>query len=110
MSKRDIGLYLQDIISSIQKIQKYSRGLSFDEFIKDGKTADAVIRNLEIIGEAACHIPESFQEDCGGIPWRQMKSMRHKVVHEYFGVDLEILWKTIKEDLPELKKKIKKIL
>ena len=71
---------------------------------------DAVVRNLEIIGEAAKHVSKTIRERNKDIPWSEMVSMRNKVTHEYFGVDMEILWKTITEDLPELKKKIKKLI
>lgn len=110
MSKRDNRLYLNDIYLSINKIISYVNGLSFDDFMKDGKTIDAVIRNLEIMGEAAGNVSSDLKSKNPDIPWREMVSMRNKVVHEYFGVDLEILWETIQEDLPQLKKAIKKLL
>lgn len=109
MSKRNIKLYLYDIDEAINKIDKYVKNLSFNNFVKDEKTVDAVIRNLEIIGEAASHVPEEFRSKHPKIPWYEIIGMRNKVVHEYFGVDLEILWKTIKEDIPRLKKGIEKL-
>lgn len=71
---------------------------------------DAVIRNIEIIGEAAAHVPENIQEQYADIPWYQMKDMRNILIHEYFGIDMDVLWRTVQEDLPALKAKIQKIL
>lgn len=109
MSKRESELYLQDILISIQRIEEYTKGLSSKDFEADWKTVDAVVRNLEIIGEAAKNMPEEIIEKYPEIPWNSMVSMRNKVIHEYFGVDVEILWKTIYEDLPLLKEEIGKI-
>lgn len=109
MSKRESELYLQDILISIQRIEEYTKGLSSKDFEVDWKTVDAVVRNLEIIGEAAKNMPEEIIEKYPEIPWSSMISMRNKVIHEYFGVDVEILWKTIYEDLPSLKEEIAKI-
>lgn len=109
MSKRNVPLYLEDIKGSIKRIEGYTKRLSFNSFSKDEKTVDAVIRNLEIIGEAANNIPKEIKVNYPDIPWEKMISMRNKIIHEYFGVDLDILWATIKEDIPELKRKIRKI-
>jgi len=110
MSEKSPRLYLEDILTSISRIEEYTEGLSFENFKKDQKTLDAVVRNLEIIGEAARNIPESFSEKHGKLPWREMVSMRNKVIHEYFGIDISILWQTIKEDLPGLKVQIQELL
>lgn len=107
MPKRDIDLYLEDIKSSIGKIQSYTKDLSFNEFSQDGKTIDAVVRNLEIIGEAVRNIPAEIRIKYPKIPWKEITGTRDKVIHEYFGVDLEILWQTAKEDIPALKKQLK---
>lgn len=109
-SKRDIQLYLDDIDSAIRKILKYVRGLTFEDFVRDELTADAVVRNLEIIGEAANNLPKKFREKHKEIPWSHIVGMRHKVIHEYYGVDIEILWATVKEDLVELRKQIGALL
>ena len=106
--KRNAKLYLEDIKDSLKKIKKYIRGLSFEGFRKDAKTQDAVIRNLEIIGEAANNIPRESKSKYPRVPWKEIVGMRNKVIHEYFGVDVEILWKTIKEDIPELERSLKK--
>lgn len=103
-------MYLLDIVTSINKIADYTKGLSYDKFANDSKTVDAVVRNLEIIGEAARHISPGLVVAHQDIPWMRMVGMRNKILHEYFGVDEEILWETIQQDLPELKTKIEKLL
>lgn len=110
MSKRKPILYLQDILSSIANIEDYTKDLSFPDFSNDKKTIDAVVRNFEIIGEAARNMPEEILTKYPDLPWNKMISMRNKTMHEYFGVDLDILWTTIKEDLNSLKEQIKDIL
>ena len=107
--KRSAQLYIDDMIKSLEKIERYIKGLSFDKARQDTKTIDAVVRNLEIIGEAASRIPKEIKDKYPELPWKEMVGMRNKVIHEYFGVDVTILWKTVKEDLPPLKKEIKKI-
>ncbi|MEK7138204.1 MAG: DUF86 domain-containing protein [Patescibacteria group bacterium] len=108
--KRSVNLYLQDIFDSISKVEKYTSRLSFTKFSKDEKTIDAVTRNLTIIGEATKNIPPAFKFKHPSIPWKEMAGMRNKIIHEYFGVDEEILWQTIKEDLFPLKSQVKKLL
>lgn len=107
--RRDARLYLKDIEISIKKIEGYTKTLKFNTFVKDEKTIDAVVRNLSIIGEAARNMPKDLRLKNPDVPWSEIIGMRNKVVHEYFGIDEQILWKTIKEDIPLLKKKIKKI-
>jgi uncharacterized protein with HEPN domain len=110
MSKRGAELYLEDIKNSIEKIEGYVTEIDFEKFSKDEKTIDAVIRNLEIIGEAVNNLPEEIKSQNPEIPWKEAVGMRNKVAHEYFGVDDEILWKTVTEDLPIFKEQIQKIL
>lgn len=105
--KRTVILYIEDIKKSIVKIEKYTKRISREKFLKDEKTQDALVRNLEIIGEAAKNIPHKVRAAYPQIPWRGIITMRNKIIHEYFGVDLDILWQTVKEDIPELKSKIK---
>ena len=109
MPKRLTALYLQDIKSAIQKIEKYTKGLSFEQFQKNVMIVDAVVRNLEIIGEASRHIPQETRKKCKDIPWQEMADMRNKVIHEYFGIDIVILWKTVKDDLSLVKREINKL-
>lgn len=110
MSKREPLLYLQDILTSLSRIEDYTESLSFGDLNNDWKTIDAVVRNLEVIGEAAKNMPEEILEQYPNIPWSNMVSMRNKVIHEYFGVDMDILWKTVKEDLAPLKEQIEEIV
>ncbi|GAB6102194.1 DUF86 domain-containing protein [Thermococcus atlanticus] len=106
MSKRDYRLFLQDILESIGRIEEYTEGYDFETFTKDRKTIDAVLRNLEIIGEAAKHIPESIRMQHPEIPWKRVIGLRNVVIHHYFGVDLSIIWVIVKKQLPELKNAI----
>lgn len=109
MSRRGVKLYLQDILDSINKITEYTQGLTYESFSKDEKTIDAVVRNLEIIGEAAKNVPSEVTGRYNDVNWEKMVSMRNKIMHEYFGIDVEILWQTIRENLPELKEQIQKL-
>ncbi len=109
MQNRSPEIYLEDIKRAVSNIEKYVRGMSFDDFEKDEKTTDAVIRNLEIIGEAVNNLPDDFKKKNNDIPWRYIISMRNKMIHEYFGVDLDIVWKTIQEDIKDFKDKIEKM-
>lgn len=109
MPERALFLYVDDIHSSCEKVLAYTKGATFSEFKIDLKTIDAVVRNLEIIGEAAKAFPGAFRKSHKNIPWRKITGMRNKVSHEYFGIDEEILWKTVKEDIPFLMKEIGKI-
>lgn len=106
MRKREAHLYIADIASAINKILKYVKGLSFEEFKKDDRTIDAVLRNLEVIGEAGYNLPTKFKDQHKQIPWNKIVTMRHKLIHEYFGVDEAIIWQTVMEDLKKLKKQI----
>jgi uncharacterized protein with HEPN domain len=107
---RDIRLYLQDIVDSIEKIQRYTENLTFAEFELNDMVIDAVVRNFEVIGEAAGHVPDEFHTRYPEIPWYKMKAMRNIMAHEYFRVDLEIIWRTACESLPPLVEKIKSVI
>lgn len=106
MSKRATKLYFEDILTAISDIKTFIHGMTFEEFENDKRTVQAVTRSLEIIGEAANHLSPELKEKYSDVPWRNMVSMRNKVLHEYFGVDEEVLWQTITEDLLPLKEKI----
>ena len=110
MSKREPTLFLYDILECVAKIEKYVSGMSYDDFESDERTVDAVLRNLEVIGEAARHVPDQLRRMYPDIPWRKIVGLRNVVIHEYFGVDLEIIWEIITRDLPDLKNKIVSML
>lgn len=110
MPGRDWKLRVQDILESIEKILRYTKGMTFEEFKQDDKTIDAVIRNFTVIGEAARHVPREIEERYPELPWTEMPGMRHILVHEYFGVSLPTIWHTIQNDLPPLVPKLKEVL
>jgi len=85
-------------------MERYTSAIDFTSWQNDEKAVDAVIRNLEVIGEASSHLPDEVKEQYEDVPWDMMRGIRNILVHEYFGIDLEIVWKTVKEDLPVLKK------
>ena len=103
MSKREIQLLLEDILEACQKILSYTEGVSFDDFVNDDKTIDAVVRNFEIIGEAANRIPEDFKSDHPEIEWRRIIAFRNRIIHEYFGINYKMVWKIKEENIPVLK-------
>lgn len=109
MSKRSVKLYMADVTDSIKKIELYTKDLTFEKFVNDNKTIDAVIKNLFVIGEAVKNIPKEIKDEHRDIPWVKIAGMRNRIVHEYFGMSEIILWKTIEDDIPEFKKQIRKI-
>ncbi len=105
--KNDL-VYIRHIQDAIDKILKYIGDYSYGDFEKDEKTADAVIRNIEIIGEAANKCSDKFKEENPGVPWRRMIGARNKMIHDYMGVMMDIVWGICKDDLPGLKKDLAK--
>lgn len=103
---RDFLLYLEDIIESLAKIERYIKDMTFDDLAGDDKTIDALIRNLEIIGEAVKNIPDAIREKYPEVEWKEAAALRDVLIHDYFGVDLESLWDTIHKNLPEFGNKI----
>ncbi|MBF0319430.1 MAG: DUF86 domain-containing protein [Nitrospirae bacterium] len=108
--RRGYGLYLEDILTAIVKIQRFIGTSLFEEFIVDDKTYDAVIRNLEIIGEASKNIPQEVQDNYPAVDWKKVYLFRNVLAHEYFGVDNQLLWDIIQNRLPGLRKEIQGIL
>lgn len=102
MSKRDANLLLSDILDAVEKIKRYTLGLTYDTFIADSKTLDAVIRNFEIIGEAANRLPDEFKYKHGLVDWFRIIGFRNRIVHDYMGVDYKIVWTIIEKDIDKL--------
>lgn len=107
---RDHRLYIEDILESINKIEKYTKGMSFEKFSKDEKTIDAVVRNFEIIGEATRQLDSGIKKKYSDIEWKSMIAFRNVIAHEYFGIDMEIMWDIIQTNIPPLKQKIQNLL
>ena len=109
MSKRHPNLLIEDILDSADKILLYTLNLSFEEFTDDSMVVDAVIRNFEIIGEAANKLPKTFKDDHIDIDWHRIKGFRNRIVHDYFGIDYSIVWSIKEEFLPDMISELKKI-
>lgn len=108
-SSRNWALRIQDILHSIDKVAHYLGKITLTEFRKNELVIDAVVRNIEIIGEASNSIPTSIKNCYPNIPWKEMNGMRNVLIHEYFGVEADIVWHTAKRQLPQLKKQLEKI-
>ncbi len=108
--KRDYSFFVKDILDAITKIEEFTNGMGPDEFASDDKTVSAVVRKIEIIGEAAKNMPEEITKRHNDVEWGKVAKMRDKLIHGYFETDSVVVWKTIREDLPVLKEKIKKII
>jgi uncharacterized protein with HEPN domain len=110
MSRRDRNILLNDILESLKKIKKYTDGMTFEDFLKDDKTIDACVRNFEIIGEVSSKIDEDFKLLHPEIEWNRMKGLRNRLIHDYSGIDYELVWNIISEYLDDLENQIQKIL
>ena len=110
MKKRDDTVYLRHILDAIQRIQEYTTGVSYDHFLGNPLLQDGVVRQLEIIGEAATRFSIEFRDAHPGIAWTKMVGMRNRLIHAYFEVSLSIIWDTVHTDLPGLKNQIVQIL
>ncbi|BCS32671.1 DUF86 domain-containing protein [Luteitalea sp. TBR-22] len=102
MPPRDSSLRLQDIIEAITRIRRYTATHTLESFAADDMTVDAVVRNLEVIGEAARHVDEDTVRRLAAVPWRDMRDLRNLLAHEYFGVSIPIIWETVVRDLPQV--------
>ncbi|MBI5344951.1 MAG: DUF86 domain-containing protein [Deltaproteobacteria bacterium] len=108
--KRDVSVFLTDVKESIARIADYTRGIEKEKFLRDTQVQDAVIRRLEVIGEAVKNIPDDVREKYPDVRWAQIAGLRDVLIHAYFGVNLERVWLVVEKDLPELKANIVKIL
>ena len=109
MSKREPDVLLEDIRVAIDKIKRYTAALDEASFLGDDKTVDVVVRNLEIIGEAAKQLPTEFRNQHRAIAWSRIAALRNRIVHDYAGVDLPLVWHIVKTSIPELEDKIAKL-
>ena len=107
---REYKFYLEDILESISKIDEYIENMDYDELIADNRTIDAIVRNLEVIGEAAKNIPSEIRDKYPNIEWKKIAGIRDILIHAYFTIDLEILWDIVKNKLPDLKEGISVVL
>jgi uncharacterized protein with HEPN domain len=108
--KTEFRDYLSDIIDAIEKIENFTRDISFEEFIEDDMRVFAVVRALEIIGEVAKNVSPEIKTNYPSVPWKEMARTRDKLIHSYFGVDLNVVWRTVNSNLPPLKDQISEIL
>jgi uncharacterized protein with HEPN domain len=106
---RSIEVRLVDIREAIAKIEQYVHGMDYERFAQDGKTQDAVVRNLEVIGEACKGIPSEFRNNHSHIPWQRISGLRDILIHDYFGIDVEIIWDIVQNKLPELGEQLKSL-
>lgn len=109
ISKRTARLLIEDILESCNKIADYTRDISFDSFVSDPKTVDAVIRNFEIIGEAANRLPEEYKNAHPEVDWFRISGFRNRIVHDYFGIDYSIVWQIKETYLPLLIKNLRQL-
>jgi uncharacterized protein with HEPN domain len=107
---RDWRFRVRDILAAVQAIMRYTEDMTRDQFAADPKTMDAVIRNLMTLGESIRWIPEPILDSHPNVPWRTMRAVRNVIVHEYFGIDVDILWETVKRDLPPLLPELEVVL
>ena len=107
---RDYRLYLEDMLGSVKRLQTLTSGISYDDFAKDLTKQEAVIRNLEIIGEASRHVPQAVRSTYPEVDWAGIAALRNILIHEYFGIDLEIIWDIIQNELPSLDAQINEII
>src|SRR3990167_7677965 len=110
MTKHESLPYLEHMMDAVKDIESFTKGLTKSKFLKNKLRQSAVIRQLEIIGEASKNLPANFREERREIEWKKISGTRDKIIHHYFGIDLNTVWDIIKEDLPELREKVKAIL
>lgn len=110
MSRRSVRALLEDMLDRIGRIERYVAGFDRAAFLRDEKTSDSVVRSLEVIGEAASRLPAEFRERHAHIPWGRIIGLRHRVVHAYFDVDLELVWHIVNGELPNLKTQLQSLL
>ena len=110
MPPRDMRLRVEDMLEAITRIEAHSAGLTAEQFRQDQKTLDAVVRNIEVIGEAAIHLEDDVAALRPAVPWRDVRAMRQVLAHEYFGVDAGVVWEPVVRDLPILRRELEELL
>jgi uncharacterized protein with HEPN domain len=108
--KRDSTLYLSDIIENMDDAAKFLGALRFEDFVKDKKTTNAVVRSIEIIGEATKHISEEIRSKRPDVPWKNMAGMRDRCIHDYLAIDFEMVWNVVKNDVPRIRPLVQSLL
>ncbi|MGJ7034631.1 HepT-like ribonuclease domain-containing protein [Anoxybacillus eryuanensis] len=108
--QREPSVFLQDILAAAEKIEKYTQGLSYDDFLDNDLISDAVIKNILVIGEAAKHIPDEMRQASPHIEWRKMAGMRDMMIHGYFSINYRIVWDVVQNKIPRLKQHIMQLL
>ncbi len=107
--KKDFYIFIEHILDSIEKIEEFTRNVSQSEFNRNIQLQDAIVRRIEIIGEAARNLPKNFTRKYPDIPWKEIIGTRDKIIHHYFGINLDIIWDIIKRNIPDLKRKLKEV-
>lgn len=110
MSKRNWKILFQDVLDSIDKIEQYTQSMEYEDFVSNSMVIDAVVRNIEIIGEASRRVPHDVQDRHSKIPWKKIAGIRNRIVHEYFGVDISIIWFIVTNELTPLRRELETIL
>jgi uncharacterized protein with HEPN domain len=108
--RRDSNVYLRDILDAAEKIARYAEGADRETLAADSKTLDAIIRNLEIIGEAAKNVPEDFRSRHPEIEWKKVAGLRDILIHQYFGIDMDIIWDVVRNKIPALADRVRRVV
>ena len=109
MKNRELRDYINDLTEACDDILSFTKGMSYSDFASDKKTINAVIRSLEVIGEATKNLPESFRSNYPDVPWKQMAGMRDKLIHNYFGIDIQMVWQAVEKHIPHILALIREI-
>jgi uncharacterized protein with HEPN domain len=109
MKDRELRDYINDLTEACEDILSFTKGMSYSDFASDKKTINAVIRSLEVIGEATKKLPASFRSNYPDMPWKQMTGMRDKLIHDYFGIDIQMVWQAVEKHIPHILALIREI-